>query len=172
MFLKDELVTYSASGVCTVNGTMENRVKGVKKQYLVLKPVFDANSLIYVPLDNEQLVGRIKRVMSREDIISLIKSLPGSEPEWIDDEIERGIYFKSVIKRGDRKELMQILRALYLHKQAQTESGRKFHSSDERFMKEAEHIVFEEFAVVLNISPEEVPEYISVSLDKASGEGA
>lgn len=167
MFEKGDIVSYAAAGVCTVEGTMENKVKGVNKRYLVLKPFYESNSAIYVPTDNETLIGRIRGVMSKEDIYSLIEALPDINCEWIDDDTKRNEFFRQTLKSGDRKEIMKMLRVLYLHRQEQLDNGRKFHTADEHFLKEAEHILFDEFAVVLGIEPDEVTGFITDRLNIA-----
>ena len=165
MFEIGDLVTYAASGVCKISGTMENKVKGKKVKYLVLTPVYESSSKIYVPMDNEELLSRIGSIMSKEDIDSLIRSMPDIDAQWIGNDIERAQSFRSIIKSGDRKEIMKMVRMLYLHRKDQLEHGRKFHASDEHFLKEAEHILFDEFAVVLGIEPEQVVDHITKTLD-------
>ena len=88
MFEIGDLVTYAASGVCKISGTMENKVKGKKVKYLVLTPVYESSSKIYVPMDNEELLSRIGSIMSKEDIDSLIRSMPDIDAQWIDNDIE------------------------------------------------------------------------------------
>lgn len=167
MFEKGDVVTYAAAGVCKVEGTMDKNVKGFSKQYLVLKPVYEPNCAIYVPTNNEMLMSRVRGVMSEEDIYSLIEALPDIKKEWIDDDIKRTSFFRQTLKSGDRKEIMKMLRVLYLHRQEQLDNGRKFHSADEHFLKEAEHILFDEFAVVLGIEPDEVTGFITDRLNGA-----
>lgn len=168
MFIKGDVVTYAAAGVCKVAGTMENKVKGEMKKYIVLNPVYESNSTIYVPTDNEELMGRIKNIMSKDDIDSLIRSMPDIDTEWIENDAERSESFRRIIKSGDRKEIMRMVRILYLHRKDQLEHGRKFHSADEKFLKEAEHILFDEFAVVLGIDPEQVVDFISKKLEASN----
>ena len=50
-----------------------------------------------------------------------------------------------------RQELIKLIRALYFNREEKHRSGKKFYLSDERIMKEAETILHEEFAHVLNI---------------------
>ncbi|MGN0497873.1 MAG: hypothetical protein ACI4F6_02215 [Acutalibacteraceae bacterium] len=46
--------------------------------------------------------------------------------------------------------------------------GKKFHSADERIMKDAEKILFEELALVLEIEPSEVLDFIHNELEAQS----
>lgn len=168
MYNIGDVVTYAASGVCRVSGYTENKVKGKIKKYVVLTPVYDTNSTIYVPQDNEVLMDRIKNVISKEDIDTLIRSMPDIDCTWIENDSQRAEYFKTTLKSGDREAIMRMVRILYVHRRSQIESGKKFHSSDERYLKEAEHILFDEFAVVLGIEPEQVVDFITERLEKIS----
>ena len=103
--------------------------------------------------------------MSKDEIDALIKSMPDIDVKWIENDAQRSESFKKIIKSGDRKEIMKMVRILYLHRKDQLDHGRKFHAADERFLKEAEHVLFDEFAVVLGIAPEEVVDFISKKLD-------
>ena len=79
---------------------------------------------------------------------------------WIEDEKERKVVYKEILERGDRKELVGMIKALHLHEQKQKEKGRKLHMADERFFKTAEKVLYDEFALVLNIQPEQVLPFI------------
>ena len=48
--------------------------------------------------------------------------------------------------------------------------GRKVHVCDERFLKEAEKILYDEFAHVLDIEPEQVLPYIFDQIESAEAE--
>ncbi len=50
---------------------------------------------------------------------------------------------------------------LYLQQQSQTGRGKKLYKVDEKFMKEAEKMLYEEFAHVLDIRPEQVVPFIT-----------
>lgn len=165
MFKISDVVTYAASGVCRIAGETENKVKGEVRRYLVLNPVYDKGSTIYVPMANQELLGRIKHILSKDDIDSLILSMPDINTSWIENDAQRSEYFNKIVKSGNREELLKMVRMLYLHRKDQIEHGRKFHSSDERYLKEAEHVLFDEFAVVLGIKPEEVVDFITKRLE-------
>ena len=62
--------------------------------------------------------------------------------------------------RSDRTALVRMIKTLYQHQQKQQRRGKKLHVVDERFMKEAERILYEEFAHVLNIQKEQVVPFI------------
>ena len=62
---------------------------------------------------------------------------------------------------------MQLVRTLYLHKEKQIERGKKLHACDDRFLKTAEKMINDEFAMVLHIDPDQVPDFISKRAETA-----
>ena len=75
---------------------------------------------------------------------------------WYQNETERKAEYKRVIERGDHSELIGIIKAIYLQKQKREAEGKHLYISDERFFKEAENILYNEFQYVLSISKEEL----------------
>ena len=79
---------------------------------------------------------------------------------WIENENQRKEAYREIIARGDRTELVKMIKTLYLHQQQRQAIGKKLHIADERFFKEAEKMLYDEFALVLNIKQEEVLPFI------------
>ena len=102
----------------------------------------------------------MRRILSKEEIYDIIQAMPGEESMWIEDENERKEKYKEILHRGDRMELVRIIKALYNHQQAQRSKGKHLHTADEHFFKEAEKMLYDEFALVLNIRPDQVVPFI------------
>lgn len=153
-------VSYGAQGICTISEITEKKFKADIIKYYVLEPVFDKNSKIFVPIDNEKLTSRMKEILSKDEIIEIINSLANEETTWINDDNERKEAYKQIILSGDRNEIVKLIKALYLHRENQKLIGKKLHISDERLLKEAEKVVYDEFAYVLNIDRDDVLPFI------------
>ena len=160
VFSQNETVVYGAQGICKIRGTARLEQGRQAREYYVLIPVYDEGSVIYVPTDNEKLVSNIRRLLSPEEIDRLIDETAATETQWIDDNLERKEYCSDVMKSGDRKQLMQLIDMLYLHRRDLKQSKKHFHVTDERCLREAERLINDEFSFVLGISREEVPSYI------------
>ena len=81
--------------------------------------------------------------------------------EWIDDSRTRGIKFESVIAGGDRRELIAFTKATYNKKHELSKQGKKLSIADERFIRAAEKMLFEEFAFAFEIEQSEVRPFIT-----------
>ncbi len=155
MFCVGQTVLYGSNGVCTIDAVTEKQIGKNTMEYYVLKPVGAASSTLFVPTSNAQLVGKIRCVLTVEEINELLSHLPACGT-WIDNKQERSDAFRTVIAAGDSRRILQLIRQIHVHQQEQLAKGKHLHMSDERFLKEAEKMVCEEFSLVLHISRDEV----------------
>lgn len=159
-FSKGDTVVYGIHGVCSVVGIEKKEFMGKKSDYYVLAPTYDNRSTVFVPMENEQLVCKMKRIMQASEIYELIKQMPIEENIWIESDAERKRRYSEILKSGDRHALVRLIKTLYLHREKQSESKKKLHVSDEAFLRDAEKLLYEEFAHVLNITKEQVLPFI------------
>lgn len=159
MFKVDDYVIYGSTGVCKIIDIKKDEyVSSDDTIYYVLQPVYSNNMIIRVPTNN--VIALMRPVLTKDDISSLIAMMPQNETIWIEDEYKRINDYKDALKTGNSEECIKIIQTLYLEKQAKLAAGRKLKQADENIMKMAEKQLYEEFAFVLNISPEEVVSYI------------
>ncbi len=168
MFEKEDVILYGVHGVCKITELVEREYGGVQKQYYVLKPMYNETSILYVPVDSQALTSKMKRVLSAEEVYALIRSMRKEEALWIEDERERKTKYKEILEHGDRLELVGMIKALYQHQKEQEKRGRHLHVADERFFKTAEKILYDEFALVLKIEPQQVLPFVlqQIEIDK------
>lgn len=157
MFQVGDTVLYGTDGVCTLREITTRTFGKEKLEYYVLVPLRQTASVIYVPTASETLCKKMRRVLSESEIRQIIHDMPGEMcTEWIAEENERRAYFKSILQSGDRRELIRMIKTIYLHGQEQKQNGRKLHHSDEMMMKDAENLLYDELAYVLSVKPDDV----------------
>lgn len=152
----NDTVIYGAEGVCRIVGISKKNLTGTSKEYYVLKPVYDERSTIFAPVHSEKVQAKMRPVLSREEIHALIDAMPAEDTIWIENELSRREQYKKILADGDRTELIRLIKTLYGHQKSQKEKGRKMHVADETFMRDAERMLHEEFAHVLNIDRDQV----------------
>ncbi len=154
MFNVDDYVMYGMTGVCKiVDITNEKFINGEKRKYYVLNPIYSNDTIIKTPLDNDKIPMR--KVISKGDMTSLINDIPNMEILWIDDEKKRIVQFETMLKSGQCEELIKLIRNIKFSKKYARSIGKKLPKSDSDIMKEAERLLTEEFAIILNIYPSE-----------------
>lgn len=159
-------VMYGLNGVCLVKDKKRQKFGGVIRDYYILKPVNSDASTYYIPVDNDELLGKMRKLLTYDEIMEIIHSLPDDSIKWVDDNKEREEYYKEIFERGDRHELLLLIKTIYAHKTLRKEEGKKLWTIDENAMKHAEKLVYEEFATVLHIAPDKVVDFITEELDK------
>lgn len=167
MFSVNDTVLYGIYGVCRIENIVENKIDGKLVPYYELKPSRDERSTVFVPINNEKLTARMKTILSVDEIHELIRNMPGQDTVWIDSDSERRETYKQIISRGDRSEVIQLIKTLYLRRKLQNEDGKKLRAMDEEFLKGAEKLLYEEFAHVLNLQVKEVGPFIKNELKKS-----
>lgn len=164
MYNVNDAVVYSTYGVCRIKAIEVRDFSGEDIEYYVLQPVGDSRNTFYVPTSNEALSSKMRSVCSREEAEDIISVMPDEDFIWIDNDIERKEEYRRILDSGDRRRLVQLIKTLYIRREELTAQHKKLHSADERFLNEAENVLYDEFAYALGISRDEVLPYIKQRL--------
>ena len=165
MFQIGETVFYSGSGICRIDSITSREFGDEMRDYYVLIPEHAAKSVVYLPVDNQALVSRMRAPLTEEQVLRLIHKMPEQKCRWIEDENSRKREHQRILRDGDQREIILLIRSIYLHQQQLREKGRKLHQCDERALREGQQMLSDEFSHVLHIQPEEVENYIIQMLD-------
>ncbi len=165
MYEVGSTVIYKNDGVCKITEIVVRMFKDKEIEYYVLNPVHNKNAEIFVPKNNPDLVSKMRKVLTKDEIINIINSMPEEDDIWISDEAVRKEKYREILTLGNRKDLVKLIKTLYLHKQSQKQYGKKLHLADEKLLRDAEKILYDEFAYVLEIAPEEVIDFITTKLN-------
>jgi CarD family transcriptional regulator len=87
----------------------------------------------------------------------------------VENDNERKDLYRKILAGNDRTSLIRMIKSLYSHQVVQKAKGKKLHMQDERFMKEAETVLYDEFAHVLSIKREEVLPFIAQQIEISAG---
>ena len=168
MFKIDDVVLYGSNGVCRITDITEREFCGRRGRYYELEPVFDRSCTFYVDVDNDQAVSRLRPLLTPDGVERMISAMPEAAEQWEDNPKQRRARFSQIISRGDRMELIGMIKALHFHQLRQQASGKKLNMSDEQSLRLAERIIHQEIALSLHILPEQVVPYITSRLQQAN----
>lgn len=164
MYNVNQIVSYGPQGIYRIGDIAEKNLTGKKVKYYILKSVKGNNSTIYVPVDNETLVGKIRPVLSADQVYRLINKMPNDDLEWIENDDDRKTQFKAIISESAPEKLAQLIKMVYIHQRELEGMGKKLHVADERAFKEAERILYDEFSLVLDVKSDSVPSFIQAAI--------
>ena len=165
MYQSGELILYGRTGVCRVEEITHEKQHGSEEEqmYYVLKPLYQ-NCNITTPVDNTKVFSR--PIISREEAERVIGVIPTVEPEVYHNRNLNQLreHYRSCMESFDCVDLVKLTMSLYRKKREAEDQKRKFGAVDERFMKEAEDLLFGELAAALEIPRDEVRGYIERAL--------
>lgn len=142
------MILYGHGGIC--------KIKNTDKQYYQLSPL-DNHITIYVQIDS---LSKMRKILSKDNIYKLIKTMPDNETIWIHDKNIRKQKYNNIINRGNHEQLVKLIKTLYLNKLEQEKAGKKFHVQDQYHLETAEKILYDEFSITLDLKPEQILPFI------------
>ena len=160
MFSVGEKVMYSVNGVCEIIEITEKIFGKKKMKYYVLKPLYNSNSTLFVPVDNKNLTSKMKRLWTKNELDNVLVEISLKETKWNNNDVERRDEFRKIISYGDMTEILTMLKVIWLQRERQVSKGRKLHVTDEIYLRDAEKMTKEEIATVIGVEQEEVLPYI------------
>lgn len=160
----NDIVLYGSHGVCRITDITERKIGAETLEYYILNPIYDEKSTIFVPAQNQLLLGKMQQIPSKDEIMSALDIAVNEDPEWITNDSDRNVNYREVIDSGVLTDVIGMVKALYIHREKQASCGKKLHVSDERFLKEAEKIVFDEMALVLGIDRKSARQFLEDKL--------
>ena len=160
MFETGEYVVYGRTGICQVTGVTTMRVDGSsgEKLYYVLRPGGETDGKIFTPVEGGKQV--LRGIITREEAERLIDEIPSIETLSIENEKFREDSYKKCIRTCECRDLLRIIKTIYVRKQARLSHGKKTTATDERYLKLAEDHLYSEFSMLLDIPKEHMAGYI------------
>ena len=156
MFSIGEKIIYAENGVCTVEkiGPVSNSGPAKDKLYYHLRPLIGSGTY-FTPVDSG---AYMRPVMSREEAQALIDSMPGIEPAICNDTRFNHVdaFYKELFRQHSCEALVAIVKGLRSRMaERKTRSSRA-----EATMKRARDMLHGELSVALDLSMDQVEDYI------------
>lgn len=164
MFRVGDRVVYGVHGVCSIVEEEVRMIDRKPRTYLVLEPVGQSGSRFFVPTHNPAAMAKLRNMLNTEELEALLHSEAVQTDGWIPDENQRKQAYRELIGSGDRARLMCMVRTLYRRKAELTAAGRKCHLCDENFLRDAERLLVDEIALVMEAEPKQVKQYLAENL--------
>lgn len=166
MFEVGDFIVYGNNGVCKIKEIGALDSPGISKDriYYTLESCYTAGNKIFTPADNKKVIKR--PVISREEAMNIIDDIDNIDVLWIPDEKKRELNYKESVKKCDCRELVKIIKTIYLRKQIRLAEGKKVMACDEKYFRIAEDNLFGELAVSLEMTKEEVKEFVIARVEK------
>lgn len=165
-FAVNDYVIYGKSGLCFVKEIKKMRMaNGPLSEYYVLSSATGNAVTIYVPCDKENLVAKMRRPLTKNEIDEILEDVKGQEIKWIDNNNERADYFKSITDGDNYRDWLLLVSCIHLKKIEKLSNGKHLSSKDESTLKLLEKLIEDEFCYSLKLEKIQISEYIQQKLE-------
>lgn len=162
MFQPGDLIVYGTTGVCQVQEISKPYRTGADKNrsYYLLKPLYQ-DGVIYTPVDNEKVPMR--PIISAKEVNALIDDIPSVQAEVCHAPTLQALsqLYQSAVRSHDCRDLIEMVMSIYKKQKLAEAQKRHLGMVDERYMRQAENLLYGEFSSALGIPFSEVQPYIA-----------
>ena len=127
------------------------------EDYYLLRPIKNKSLKISTPVANKN--NKIRDLIKKEEINSLIKKIPSIEIITTDDKFIENEY-KKLLTNGTHEDLIKVIKTTYLRNKKRLDNNKKIAEKDKSFFELAEKYLYNELSIVLEKTYEETKEFI------------
>lgn len=158
MFKIGDYVVKANDGICEVKDIVNpSFVKDKDKKYYQLVSLKEKSSVLYVPVEKEEL---LRHALTKEQALALIDSIPDIKKMWIENEREREQSYKKAVTSNDPKKLIAVIKLIYEREKARQENGKKVTAVDGRYFEITQNMLYEELELVMQCDRDAIFEMI------------
>ncbi len=161
MFKIGDIVVYGAQGICKIAGTEQKQIGKTSVNYYVLKPIFNQNTSVFVPVENAALTAKMQEILSKEQANRLAQRVININILKFVGENDKQDQYKTILASGDRERLIALIKTIRAERDTRRENGKKLNINDEQTLRKAETLFYNELAFVYDVSPDEVKNIIN-----------
>lgn len=166
MFNVGDVVFYSTTGVCEVVSIGEPALKGLPTHvdYYTLQPLSkNHREMIYVPVDTKAFM---RYAICGDQAQQYMDMVPGIRPRFPATRNPKGIqeFYTGLINSFEIPSLLQVIVSLTVKKREVQSRNKHLNQTQTTFLRRAQEMVYNEFALALNKTSEEIADIIESSI--------
>lgn len=156
MYRKDQLVFYGSTGVCRVADVAPLPQQKDKRLYYTLIPLFSPFSeTIQVSISSRAFIRPLISAAEAKAFLDSV-SLVNAEPFRSRDHKETVLHYNTILDTHDCLQYLRLMKSIYLKMEENTRMGKHISQTEQRYLKQAETLLFGELAAALGKEPGEI----------------
>lgn len=155
-----DIVVYGAQGICKIDSIQPKQIGKQVLDYYVLKPVYNENTAVFIPVNNDILTAKMQSVLDKHEAEELIKKAPGIDVIKTNDESKKREEYKSILSSNDHEKLISLIKTIRLERDIRRQNNKKLNINDEQTLRKAELLLYNEIAFVYGVEPDEAKNLI------------
>lgn len=163
MFKIGDKIVNRSGKVCEIVNIEEADYGVGMKTYYVLSPCFTNNDslVLHTPIEQE---STLRKVMNKEEVETLISSIPNIDVIRITNPKIRKTKFKELYTSGEPKEILRLIKSFMKKKDEFKNDKKTLSFTDENFLTEIKTNLYYEISLVLGLDFNQVDSLITNKL--------
>ncbi len=166
MFARDEYVFHETGGVCRIADIRPAPLSGMPadREYYVMKPVHEPNSVIYIPVDSDRVF--LRRLINRAEAEELLDRIPFVRV--IDEgnaKLLRAKYVEAM-NTHEPLEWVRVIKTVYLRASLPQGRPRRISETERSIAERAKRHLHTELALALELNEKDMERYITEHVEK------
>lgn len=167
MYAVGTSVLYGRTGVCRVEhiGTPPFH-KNDGSSYYTLRSIFSTSGeLIYIPVDT---AVSMRPLIGKNEASGHLDQIPGLKPKAFSSRkpAELAAHYQQELASCEPESCLLVIKEIYLKEKELAAHNKKLGQVDSRYLKIAERLVCEEFAVALDTGPEFIRRRVYAAMER------
>lgn len=159
MYQIGNTVMHPSEGICSVEDIRKMRFGPQEREYYVLRPTMEnGSSTVYLPIERGDVM--LRKLLSRDDILAMIRESKQYAGLWIDDGRLRKERFTEILHEGNYAKIIQMICELHEHNAKRVAEGKRLPATDEHLLNDAQRLLHQEFSYVLGMNMEKTVQFI------------
>ncbi|MEK9197251.1 CarD family transcriptional regulator [Ureibacillus sp. 179-F W5.1 NHS] len=154
MFTIGDKVFYGAHGVCVIQDIQELSFSGQQKHYYVLHSYHDASIKLYHPVETED--SKLAPITSKKEAEGILEIFKNPPDVWQERMVDRSQHYQNILESKDHVQIAQMMNTILRKKNELEQDNKKLTNHDTQILKQVSPIFYEELAISLELSVEEV----------------
>ena len=132
-----EYVSYGINGMCNIEDIrpMQLSQSVEKMMYYILRPESNPKSTIFVPVNNQKLVSKMRELMTKDEINAMLVRMKDRTLEWEKDVRFRTESFHEILNNGVNQDLILMIRCLHRKRQELVQLGKKTAGTGQQYFE-------------------------------------
>lgn len=158
MFEIGTLVLYDKRGVYKIDSVGAPPVRGAAGDYYKLCAVFsNSNEIIYTPVDT---ISCMRPLISGGEAVNYLELFAQLEPSAFHSSkpMDLSAHYRDLLASRKVEDCLLLIKEIYVKQREMIRQKKRLGQVDTQYLKLAEKLICEEFAVALNTTPDSVQE--------------
>ncbi len=168
MFAINDYVFYESEGICKIDAILTSPLPGMpaEQQYYVVRSVHDENGLMYVPVDNDKIY--LRPVLNRREAEQIMSQIPEAVPFEEENAKQLRNRFIEAMHTHEPMDWVRVIVTVRRRMNKKGKGSRRISETERSFYDSAKRYLLTELSMALDVTGNEVEEYLLSHIDDAS----